>query len=71
MASRIGLKPWEFERLTPREIRELYNGMMWRHSRLIETVATHALLVRAMLVEKDNRDDILSLFPFYQKDSDG
>ncbi len=71
MAVRLGLKPWESERLTPREIRELYDGMMWRHSRQIEIAATHALLVRAMLVEKDDRDDLLSMFPYYRKDSDG
>ncbi len=45
--------------------------MMWRHSRQIEIAATHALLVRAMLTSDDDRDGILSMFPYYRKDSDG
>ncbi len=71
MSARLGLRPWESERLTPREIGELYDGMMWRHSRQIELVATHALLVRAMVTDKDDRNGILSMFPYYQKDTDG
>ena len=71
MAARLGLKPAERDELQPAEIWELYNGMMWRHSRQIEIAATHALLVRAMLTSDDDRDGILSMFPYYRKDSDG
>jgi hypothetical protein len=65
MASRLGLKPWEREALEPVEIREMYDGMIWRHSRLVELFGVQTWLVRAMMTDKEKRDDVLACFPYY------
>lgn len=30
MAARVGLRPWERDRMTPAEVRDLYDGHVWR-----------------------------------------
>ena len=71
MASRLGLKPWEREEMEPAEIREMYDGMIWRLSRTSEIVAIQTWAIRGMLTSEERLDSILDLFPYYVKDSDG
>jgi len=68
MAARLGLAPWDRDRLQPAEIWELYDGMMWRHSRQIELVAIQTMYIRTMMSDKDRLDDILQSFPYYRRD---
>lgn len=54
--------------MEPAEVWEMYDGMMWRHSRQVELVATHAFLVRSMLSGEEKYDAILGMFPYYQRE---
>jgi len=71
MASRLGLKPWEREDLEPAELSEMYEGMLWRHSRQVELVAIQTWLIRAMMTSEEKLDSILGAFPYYMKDDNG
>lgn len=64
MAARLGILPWEAGRLTPTEIRALYDGWRWRHSRGIEMVAVQTTWIRSMLGEV-SLDQVLGSFPYY------
>ena len=68
MAARLGLKPWERERLEPVEIRELYEGMIWRHSRQVELVAIQTWLIRAMMSSEEKLKPIIDCFPYYEQE---
>ena len=68
MAARLGLRPWERDRLEPVEIREMYDGMMWRHSRQVEVVAIQTWLIRAMMTSDEKLDSILGAFPYYREE---
>jgi len=68
MAARLGLKPWERDRLEPVEIREMYDGMIWRHSRQVELVAIQTWLVRAMMTKDEKLATILDSFPYYERE---
>jgi hypothetical protein len=42
MAARLGLQPWERRRMTPQQLRELWEGERWRQSRLMDMIAVAA-----------------------------
>ena len=65
MASRLGLLPWERDRLSPAELKELWEGFTWRRSRNIEVVASVVLWLVSLMTDKIDYGDILRSMPGY------
>lgn len=58
--------PWERARLAPREIDELYEGMFWRRSRLIEVIAKAVQFLAQVQTTSDVEfDRVLGGMPNY------
>jgi len=52
MAARLGLRPWERDRMAPAEVFELWDGYLWRHQFEMVALAQGVTWLRAMLDDK-------------------
>ena len=58
MAARLGLKPWERDRMTPMEIKDMWNGMEWRLDQQRHIAAVGVSYVLAAWVTPPPIDEI-------------
>jgi hypothetical protein len=68
VAYRLGLRPWDLERLQPVDLWEMFDGLRWRMSRDLEVSVTMAAVVgnrTGMGGEAVDTDRITRAFPFY------
>ena len=49
----MGLKPWERDRCTPQELREMWEGFLWRQKRLAWQMAAAAQVIGSCWAGKD------------------
>lgn len=69
MAARLGLSPRDRDQLQPSEIRDLYDGLLWRRSREIEIVAAQTrIIVQSVLGGDATLEDFCLMFPGYVRD---
>lgn len=61
MAARLGLLPWERDRLAPVQLKELWDGWVWRRSRDMEATVTALLWVMKAQGVSNNDVDYLKL----------
>ena len=65
MASRLGLLPWERDRLSPAELKDLWDGWTWRYSRGIEALSMATLWLRSMMDSETDFEGIINSMPGY------
>ena len=65
MASRLGLFPWERDRLAPAELKELWDGYVWRRSRDMEVWSRGLYWLRSMMDPEADDDKIVESMPGY------
>jgi hypothetical protein len=68
MADRLGLMPWERERLQPNEIHGLYDGLLWRIENEMKLLAAQTWLVRRMIATEEKYEDVLGVLAYHLLD---
>jgi hypothetical protein len=70
---RLGLRPWEIERLQPVDLWEMSDGAQWRRNRDLAAVATSLWYLRAHGMEgtdKPKPEQLLKGLPGYVEEED-
>ena len=65
MAARLGLMPWDARRLQPAELKDLFDGWLWRRSRDMEVLGMAVAWLRCMMDSETTVDHIMDSFPGY------
>lgn len=68
MAARLGILPEEASRLTPSELKELWEGYVWRHSRMIEVIAKVATMLLQVQGAEVEYPQIVGGIPGYDQE---
>lgn len=68
MAARLGLLPWEREKLTPAELKELWEARVYMRSRDMEMMANCVLwLMKGFGASEVDFDNIVASMPGYDQ----
>lgn len=67
MANRLGLLPWDRDRLSPAELKELWEGWHWRRSRDMEVLGKALVYLMSMMSPDVDYDKIVSSLPGYDQ----